>query len=215
MSSITYANLQTLVMDALEVDETTFDTHLPDFVKATEEEIFRSVQLPVLRKNSSGSMTLGNKYLSTPSDFLSVYELGIEITDNAVFRYLIRKDVSFIKSAFPGTATTGVPKFYALLDDTTFIIGPTPDTAYTTELHYYYLPTSCVTDTAAWVLTFARNALISGTIYYGYKYLKGDPTVLQGYRADFDRDITALMELGEGRNRKDSYRDGERAVPVS
>ena len=68
--SWTLTSLKTAIQDYAESSESSFVTHLPDFIKSTEERILKNVQLDVFRKNVTGSGTASNTYLSMPTDFL-------------------------------------------------------------------------------------------------------------------------------------------------
>ena len=107
------------------------------FTQQAEQKIYNTVQLPAIRKNETGALTIGNKYLQIPSDYLYTFSLAV-VKANGDYEYLLNKDVNFIREAYPGPAVTGLPKHYANFDDTAFILGPTPDAAYTVELHYGY-----------------------------------------------------------------------------
>ena len=136
--SFTYATLKSTVQDYCETSETTFVNDLPTFIQEAEERILKNVELPVFRKNVTGTATASNTYLSTPSDFLAPYSLAV--SSSGSYSYLLFKHVSFIRDYTPNPTTTGLPKYYALFDDTTFLLGPTPDSNYTFELHYKYRP---------------------------------------------------------------------------
>ena len=132
--SFTYATLKTAVQDYCETAEATFVSTLPTFIKEAEERILKNVEMPVFRKNSTGGLTTGNTYLATPGDFLAPYSLAV--SSSSVYSYLLFKHVSFIRDYTPNASTTGLPKYYALFDDDTFIVAPTPDSTYTVELLY-------------------------------------------------------------------------------
>ena len=150
----TFTTLKTAIQDYTQNSETTFVNNLSNFITDTEEKILKTVNLPVFRKNVTGTMTSGNTYLSAPSDFLTPFSLAL---DNSGYEYLMFKEVNFIREAYPVSSTTGVPKYYALFDDDTFILGPTPNANFTVELHYVYRPTSITTsaDGTSWLGTNA------------------------------------------------------------
>jgi hypothetical protein len=207
-----YTTLLASVKDYLETDETTFNSYVDQAIKLTEEDIGRKVQLPMFRKNSTSSFTASNQYLAAPSDFLAPYEFSVVQSNSHTF--LIKKDVSFIREAFPATTTTGVPKYYAMFDHNTFIVGPTPLSGYSTELHYYYKPTSIVSATTTWLGDNAENAMLWGTVLHMYVFLKGTPELIGVYKAAYDEAINNLLTLAEGLKKKDSYRHGERRIPA-
>jgi hypothetical protein len=72
-----YTQLKTAIEDYTQNYETTFIADLPVFITQAEQRIYNSVQFPSLRKNVTGVLTAGNKYLSSPSDYLSTYSLAI------------------------------------------------------------------------------------------------------------------------------------------
>ena len=203
----TYTTLKSTIQDYLETTETTFVNNLGVIVSQAEDRILKTVQLPDFRKSTTGAMTSGNSYLSTPSDFLSPYSLAL---NNSGYEYLIFKDVNFIREAYPVAATTGVPKYYGLFNETSFILGPTPGSGYSVELHYFYKPESITTASAgtSWLGTNAESALLNASLVEAYTFLKGEPDLLQLYEGRYQEAIAQLQKLGEGFSTTDSYRSG-------
>jgi hypothetical protein len=211
---MTYAELQTAIKDYLQNTETTFVNDLDTIIKQGEERILKIIRLPVFRKNVTGTLTDGNTYLSTPSDFMDDFSLAIISSSN--HSYLLRTDVSFIREAYPNSSTKSTPKHYALFDDTTFIVGPTPDADYSAELHYFYRPASITagaSDGTTWLSTNASNALLYACLLEGYIYMKGEPDLLQIYDGRYKEALARLKNLGEAENISDSYREGTFRVP--
>ena len=143
-------------------------------IEQAEQRIYNTVQLPSLRRNVYGTVTSTNPYLSAPADFLSVYSLAVYPVDGSTgnYLYLLNKDVNFIREAYPNPSATGQPKHYAIFGPQssnesylTFIIGPTPNMAYTAELHYYYYPTSIIQAAIAAVTFTVGSGYTNGTYY--------------------------------------------------
>jgi hypothetical protein len=207
-----YAELSQYLQDYLETSETSFVANIPTFVRQAEERIYRSVQIPELRKNVTASMTAGNQYLARPSDFLSVFSLAV-IDGSGNYSYLYDKDVNFIREAYPSASTQGLPKYYAQFDgdqvgsEGNFILGPTPNAAYATELHYYYDPPSIVDTGTSWLGTNAETALLYGSLVEAYTYLKGDADMLQLYTNRYMEAMSQLFGI-DLRSKRDDYRDG-------
>lgn len=207
----TYTTLIQAIKDYTENTETTFVSNIPVFVKTTEEQLLRSIQLPDFRKNVTGTLTQSNQYLATPSDFLYPYSLAI---DNSGYEFLIFKDVNFIREAFPDSTATGVPKYYSIFDDETFLVAPTPNGNFTAELHYSFLPQSIV-DAAtgtSWLGDNATNALLYGSLVQAYIFMKGEPDIIQQYQQQFEIAVGQLKKEGEGFNRTDAYRTGQASI---
>jgi len=180
-----------------------------------EQRIYNMVQLPAIRKNVTGTMTVGNKYLSTPSDWLSTFSLAVINSANE-YHYLLNKDVNFIRESYPDTdsAFFGKPEYYAVFDDNTFILGPTPDATYNSELHYFYYPTSIVTAGTSWLGTNFDSALLYGALLEAALFMKTDADTMTMYKARYDDAMAELKQLGDGKNRQDAYRSGQVRYPV-
>ena len=205
---MTYSELKSLIQNYLQNTETQFVSDLPSIIKQAEERILKTIQLPVFRKNVSGTLTSGNEYLSTPTDFLDNFSLSFTSSGSQTF--LLFKDVNFIREAYPNSSTTGTPKHYALFDDGTFIIGPTPDSSYAVELHYFYRPASITAGAdsgTTWLSDNAENALLYGSLLEAYIYMKGEPDLISVYQQRFLQALARLKNLGEGDNTVDNYRD--------
>ena len=145
-----YVQLYQAIQDYSENTESLFVSNISTFVQEAEERIYNSVQIPSLRKNVTGTVTASNKYLSCPNDYLSTYSMAVIDTDGS-YKYLLNKDVNFIREAYPSPTSTGLPKYYALFgsqysnpNELSFIMGPTPNASYNVELHYFYYPVSIV-----------------------------------------------------------------------
>jgi hypothetical protein len=221
-----YAQLTQAIISYAESSEPEFVANIPVFVQIAERRIYDSVQLSYLRKNVTGTVSTSNKYLSTPSDFLSVYSVAV-IKANGEYEYLLNKDVNFIRQAYPAPTDTGVPKYYAIFGPTTtsdnpptltnelsLILGPTPDSAYSVELHYFFYPESIVTAGTTWLGDNAESALLYGALREAAVFQKGEADVVAMYEQKYNESMALLKMLGDGKERQDSYRSGQVRIPV-
>lgn len=183
------------------------------FIQEAEQRIFNAVQLLDLRKNVTGNMTAGNKYLSVPSDWLANFSLAV-IDGDGNYEYLLNKDVSFIRQSFPNPSTTALPTHYAYFDENSYILGPTPDDNYEVELHYFYYPQSIVTTGTSWLGDNFDSALLYGALLEAYTFMKGEADVIAEYQKRYDAAMMLLKQLGEGKNRQDMYRTPQARYPV-
>ena len=209
-----YTSLVQLVEDYLESTETSFVTNIPTFVQLAEERIYNSVQIPAIRKNVTGTMTISTKYLSLPTDWLATFSLAIIDPVTGAQTFLLNKDVNYIREAFPTPTATGPPTHYAIFDQDTLILGPTPDASYAAELHYYYYPQSIVTAGTSWLGDNFESVLLYGTLREAYNYLKGEADLTAQYEAKYQEALGLLKQLGDGKDRRDAYRSGQLRVPV-
>ena len=176
------------------------------FIQQAEQRIYNSAQLPLLRKNVTGLLTTGNKYLNVPTDWLATFSLAVIHPVTQAQTYLLNKDVEFIREAYPPPDTLGTPQYYAIFDNTTFILGPTPDAGYNMELHYFGYPVSIVTAGTSWLGDNFDSVLLYGALLEAYTFMKGEADVLAGYQKRYDESMLLLKQLVEGKDRQDTYR---------
>ena len=213
--SWTFTTLKSAIQDYTQNTESTFVSNLPTLIVQAENRIIKSVELPNFRKNVTGTLTSTNPYLSAPTDYLYPFSLAVLDSDSN-YSYLLNKDVSFIREAYPSASTTGTPKFYAQFDDDTFIVAPSPSSALNIELHYFYKPESITVASSGttWLGTNATEALLYGSLVEAYTFMKGEPDILAGYENRFKEALGKLTLESDGYNRKDAFRDGQRKVNV-
>src|SRR6056300_758766 len=198
--SFTYAQLKTAIQDFCENTETSFVNNLPLFIRAAEDRIFTVVDLEVFRKNATSAMSAADPYLSVPTDFLAPFSL--QITTSGSEDFLLIKDVNFVNQYAVDNVTTGVPKYYAIFDKDNFILAPTPNSNFTVELHYYYRPASLTAGAESgttWLSENAPNALLYGSLYEAYTYMKGEQDMLGMYEKQFQEALSRIKDLAEAR----------------
>jgi hypothetical protein len=210
-----YATLVTLVQQYCESTESSFVANIPTFVQLAEERIYNSVQIPAIRRNQIGTLTPNNKYLTMPPDWLATFSLAVINPVTNAQEFLLDKDVNFIRQSYPDPDDAGVPKYYAIFDKNTFILGPTPDSNYQVEMHYYYYPESIVTAGTSWVGDNFETVLLYGTLREAYTYLKGEADMMQYYEQKYQEALQLILRMGDGLNRRDSYRSGQVRLPVA
>jgi len=207
----------TYLADGSSVDT---ETQINTFIKQAEQRIYNTVQFPSLRKNVTGITSANNKYLSCPGDFLASYSIAV-IDATGSYEYLLNKDVNFIRQAYPKPTDTAIPKYYALFgptvsgttitDELSFILGPTPDAAYSVELHYYYYPESITVaaDGRTWLGDNFDSVLLYGSLVEGYIFMKGEADLIAMYETKYKEALGLAKRLGDGMERQDAYRSGQ------
>ena len=211
---MTYTELVAAIKSYTENNYSTADINT--FIENAEQRIYNSVQLPDLRKNVTGTMTSGNKYFSLPSDWLSTFSIAVIDPATNAYTFLLNKDVNFVRESFPDTDAPfyGKPEYYAIFDDTTMILGPTPDANYESELHYYYYPESIVIAGTSWLGNNFDTALLYGSLLEAAAFMLSEPDTIANYTARYQEAMGLLTNLGEGKNRRDAYRSGQARIPV-
>jgi len=217
---MTYDELVIAVSDYCENVFSTVD--MDTFIRQAEQRIYNVAQPANQRKNVTGSLTAGNKYLGCPADFLSVYSLAIYPAAGGAYEFLLDKDVNFIRQAYPNPTSTGIPQYYALFGPTTtnntppvitnelsFMVGPTPDAAYSVELHYFYYPVSISVAGTSWLGDNYSPVLLYGSLVEANTFMKGEPDMTAMYEAKYKEALAQAKRLGDGLERGDAYRNGQ------
>ena len=212
--AFTFTTLKSAIQDYTQNTETTFTSNLTRFILNAEERILKEAELDDFRKNVTGSATQSVKFLTKPTDFLAPFSLSI--VNSSENEFLLYKHVTFVQDFTPDPTTTGVPKYYADWDETTFLLGPTPNANFTAELHYFYRPQSITAsdDGTSWLGTDAELALMYASLVEAYTFMKGEPDLLQLYNQRYMEALQTMKNLGEGKNNSDQYRyDNIRRAP--
>jgi len=218
-----YQQLSQAIQAYAENTEQLFVANINTFISQAELRIYNSVQIPVLRKNVTGVVTASNPYLSCPDDFMAVYSLAA-IDALGSYSFLIDKDVSFIREAYPNPADTGLPKYYAIFgpqltypNELSLILTPTPDDNYTVELHYYYMPESISTTASgtSWLGDNYDPVLFYGAMREAMIFMKGEADMVGYYEQKYQEALTQLKRLGDGLERGDAYRNNQTKVPYN
>ena len=209
-----YTELIQSIQDYTQNSEATFVAELPNIVKQVEDRIYHMAQLPVLRKTQIGTLTASNRFLSTPSDFISSFSLAV-VTAAGDYVHLLNKDVNFLREAYPSPTTEGEPRYYALWDEDTILLAPTPAASLSTVLSYFHKPESIVTATNTWLGDENEAVLLYGCLIEAYTFMKGEQDLIQLYDTKFKEALIKLKELGDAKNRQDAYRSGQVRMAVS
>jgi hypothetical protein len=295
-----FTQLSAAIQSYAETTEQLFVDNIPNFVQIAEERIYNAVQIPAIRKNVIGNFTSGDHYLALPEDYLASFSLAV-IDSNGNYEYLIDKDVNFIRQSYPNATTdTGIPKYYSQFQPYTYLIGPTPDSNYQTELHYYYYPITIVqggiagfgaitsgsgytngvyeqvsltggegnnavatitvsgnvvtavtltnpgyfynlgdvltasaayiggtgsgfsipvnniqnTTGTSWLGDNFESVLLYGALREAVIFQKGEQDMVNYYEQKYQESLALLKELGDGKDRRSAYRDGQLRLPV-
>jgi|TARA_S200002703_G_scaffold133025_1_gene121055 hypothetical protein len=206
----TFTTLKQAIQDYTENTETTFVNNLSRFIQNAEERLYRTLQIPSLRRVVDSTLVNGQRFLNKPADFQYIYSIAVKEADGD-YVFLLDKDSNFLREAFPNTSTTGFPQYYANHNDEHFMLAPTPNSAYAVQLHYAHDPTSITTssDGTSWLGTNAEVPLLYGSLIEANIFMKGDADVTQMYENKYQEAIALLAQQTEGRLKRDSYRDGE------
>lgn len=200
-----YTELYDAILAETENTDDTFVANIPVMVKNAEKRIYQAVKIPALRKNVTSALQVNTPYLTLPTDYLAPWEFAAIVSGS--YTYLLIKDVSFLREMFPNPSTTGTPRFYAQFDENTLLVAPTPSTAATVELHYFYYPESIVTATTTWVGDNFENVLLYGALVEAAVFMKSEEDILKAYSEQYTVNLKLLKEYSVGALRSGNYRN--------
>ena len=209
-----YAELVQAIRRYTDVDSNVFsDSVIDTFITMAENRILRDIDLDYFKKESTGALTSGNKFLGAPSDILTHRYLMVTISGDQVF--LDFRDTSFMKEYWPDGTDTGIPKYYSVWDQNTFYIAPTPGSNYPVEIGYIYRPAQLSTlNPTTWISNNAPEALLYACLIQAYSYTKGPSDMLNYFNQSYQQAIQGLGMEQQGRRRRDEYRDGMIRLPI-
>jgi len=206
---MTYDELVTNIRNYTEVGSNVFtNSVINTFITMAENRILRDVDLDVFKKEVTGLMTSGNKFLTAPTDILT--HRYVMLTDAAGDQiFLDFRDTSFMKEYWADGTDTGIPKYYSVWDQNTFYVAPTPNFSFPVELGYIYRPAQLSpTNTTTWVSINAPEALLYACLVQAYSYTKGPGEMLGYFENSYKQALQGLGIEQQGRRRRDEYRDG-------
>ena len=213
---MTYNELVTNIRNYTEVNSNVFtESVINTFITMAENQILREIDLDVFKLEVAGNLTANNKFLSAPSNPVILTHRYLMVTIDGVQVFLDFRDTSFMKEYWPNGTQTGVPKYYAVWDQNTFYVAPTPAASYAVELGYIYRPAQLSsTNQETWISINAPEALLYACLVQAYSYTKGPTEMLQYFKGSYKEAIQGLGLEQQGRRRRDEYRDGMLRIPL-
>lgn len=200
-----YKDLKARVEEKVENSFT--DEEHAHMTELAEKRIYNSIQSLAQKRNQTTNLTSNNRFLSLPTDWLYTHSLAV-IDESGVYHYLLRKDVNFMREAYPTPTSYGRPKHYAEFNENTFILGPTPDIVYGVQMHYGKYPTSIVTAESTWVGDNLPGLLYNAVMVEAGIFLKFEEDVMALYEEQYKQSLMESKQLVDGRQEQDSYRAG-------
>jgi hypothetical protein len=219
----TYSELVDQIRSYTETDSNVLTTTIVnDFIENAELRIFREIDLDCFRSYEFATLTASNPFValpgSTPSTMAFVRYAAIYQTSGSSANErtrLLQKDVSYMNEYWPNRNSTGQPKYYAMWDQNTIYLAPTPNLAYNIELALNRNETGLSsTNTTTWVSQNAPQVLLYGCLIEAFKFLKGPYDLLAQYDKSYQQALERLQIEQQGRRRRDEYQDGVVRVPL-
>jgi hypothetical protein len=146
-----------------------------------EQRLYRELDLLATRvADANFAFTPNNRNFTLPTDavnFLVVEQINaitpaFTLASNGTRNPLTRTSRDWIDWCYPiSTLNTGVPMFWAMTSNTTIIVGPPPDAAYTVEVIGTERPTPLsATNSATYLTSFLPDLWLAATMIFGMGY---------------------------------------------
>lgn len=208
-----YVELRAAIQEYSENFEASFVDNVDVFIQLAESRIVLRVRLPNFRKESIGALAVGVDQLAMPSDFLGADAVRARAMSTARSAILLNKEPDFIRECYP-SGESGLPRFYAMLNQSDMLIGPVPDDDYALDLAYFFQPPSIVASGTSWLGDHFAHALVTGSLVEACTYMKTEDNLYQRYSSAFEKDLAMDEQYAKGRAKKDTYQEPDVRVKV-
>lgn len=221
--SYTYATFSAAFAALLEYDATDplFVAMLPDAIIYAENRIWRELDLAAaIRRDSTSALTTNAREFTLPSatygNFRAIKGVNVitpagTAASTGKRNPLVPVSRDVVDLLWPDAdANTALPTQYAMLDNNTILVGPSPDAAYVVEVIGTVRPTMLsASNTTTYLSTYLPDLFLAGAMVFatGYKQNYGaqadDPKQAISWEAQY-QGLKASAAEEESRRRNDS-----------
>jgi len=202
MAGLTYSTYKTAVATLAVVPETdaNFLTILPDTIDYAELRIYRDLDLlsTVISNTSFSTSANSSKVAITEGTFVTLQNInvitpsGTSNPDSGTRNPLLPVSKEYIQYSWPSSTNSGVPEYFAMIDERTFSLGPWPDANYTLEIIGTYRPDSLsASNTTTFISQYLPDIFLMASMIFisGYQRNFGrqsdDPAMSQSYESQY------------------------------
>lgn len=136
-----YNTLVSAIVETMEDDSAEFLTWLPAGVGMAEQRLGRETDAQGLVLIATVTAQSGVPTLTKPTGYKNGQDLWFIESSSGERTLVKKKPYSYVLDYWPVPGSVGVPKYYADVDTSTFIVAPTPNTSIAMTLRYEGLPT--------------------------------------------------------------------------
>lgn len=177
----TYSNaLRTYLIVPLNKTDNDFELILPRIIEAAELRCYRECDFLYTRTVSSANATTASSRDATlPSNIIICENInlitpaGTTDPESGTRVPLERVSLDFLNLTWPAASSTGTPTRYALLDNDSIRLAPTPNGVFTLEVFGIYRPTALSPSTTTTYLTDnIPDLFMAASVKAGADYLQ-------------------------------------------
>lgn len=185
--------------------DSAFVTILPQMLTYAENRIYRDLDFLSTTQAVTGyKFTIGSRSLVIPAEtFVTLQQINVitpstvDVANSGTRVTLLPTTKEFIDVVYPSAASAGVPAYFAMFDQSTILVGPWPDAAYSVEVVGTYRPDSLsASNPTTFISLYLPDLLIMASMIYvsGYQRNFGrandDPQMAVSYESQYK----ALMQ---------------------
>lgn len=186
---LTYDSLTSTVLQYLERNDPATKAQIPTFITLCEFEIAQQIKTLGQLQVAESTMQAGQPVIPKPARWRKTVSFNV-VVNNARQPVYLRK-YEYIKSYAPNATKTGTPLYYGDYDYDNWIVGPTPDQAYSFEVLFYERIAPLSSDNQTnWLTQNAPNAMLFGTLLQAMPFLKNDQR--QIFQQKYDQAMSML-----------------------
>jgi len=202
MAGLTYATYKTALATLSVVPETdpNWLAVLPDAIDYAELRIYRDLDLLSTVQTLSTFATTANssRVQLTAGTFVTLQNVnvispaGTTVPDNGTRNPVLPVSKEYIQYSWPSSTNAGIPKYFAMIDERTFSLGPWPNAAYTLEIVGTYRPDALSSsNTTTFISQYLPDLFLMASMIFvsGYQRNFGrqsdDPAMSQSYESQY------------------------------
>lgn len=173
MAITSYSNLQTSIADFLNRDD--LSSTIPTFIDLAEAQMNRDIRHWEMENRVSGQQSQGDQYMQLPADWLET--IRFHLTASGTQAVELASLASIADKRSKAEDEVGRPRFYTHVRGE-FELFPTPDEDTDFELLYYQrIPALSDANTTNWLLDYAPDIYLYGSLLHSAPYLQEDARV--------------------------------------
>lgn len=176
---------------------------LPNIIDYAEQRCYRELDLlSTVTTDASGRLTVGSRSftLSTATaTFITVQEINVVTPsgyapDAGTRNALLAVSKEFLNQVYNSSTGSSVPLFFAMLNNTTILVGPWPDQGYTVEVVGTIRPAPLsASNTTTFLSTYLPDLFLAASMIFASGYQKNfgaqadDPKMAMSWEDQYGR----------------------------
>lgn len=195
MAISTYTELQTAAANWLARDDLT--SRIPEFVTMCEAKLNRTLFVRQMEARSTTTCDTTDsepEFVTLPTDFQTMRRVRLSgVTGKPRLEYMAQSQLEDYRYSIDNV--TDQPVYFTIMG-TEMELAPTPNEDYTLEMVYRKNIPALASNSTNWLLTFAPDIYLYGTLLEAMPYIKDDGRVGL-WAAAFSTAINDLNNLGD------------------